>query len=124
MKLADAMRLHAVLLGLLEDRTPRGFAFGYAVAANLRVLEPVAEAFERARMELVESCARRGEDGAPEVAGGNFVISDVAGFERGFAELQGRVVDVALRRVAVGDMPELDLASVHALFPMIAEEAA
>ena len=121
----EAVQLSNAMTSLLAFNAQLGRDGGYAVLLNLRRLEPVVAAADEARLRLVEQFGQR--DGAGELVqeGGQYVFTDRAGFEAGFAELMARVESVDLRLIPVADLPKaLDLQLLERLFPVLVETAA
>lgn len=98
-----------------------GVKFAYAVAKNIAILKPELEAlqksleaapeyteFEKARIALAESMAKKDENGKPVSEDGKFVMEDDEAFEKAFTALKEEHKDaLEARKVQIEEQNEL-----------------
>ena len=88
-----------------EVKDLQGIKFAYAVARNINILKPEFERYEKDRVALAESCAKRDKDGKAETKDNTYVFEDLKLFQEELQKLNDEAIDINLYMVDYKDVP-------------------
>lgn len=88
---------------------------GYAIRKNLKLLEPIAAAYEEERTKILDKYIVKDEDGNYVVKDGSYVASDEAEYNREMQELLEIENEIALHTVPFSELEKCDLDKFDAL---------
>ena len=118
----EIVQMHSGLINLRAQADLRFPArVSFAILHNMKILEPIIESYEAARMELVH---RHGQE-VPEQPGAYQIHEgQVEEFSKEFDALNKIENEVTLTKIKMSDIEDIQLSvdNVAALYPMIEEE--
>ena len=79
-----------------EVKDLQGIKFAYAVARNINILKPEFERYEKDRIALAESCAKKDKDGKAETKDNTYVFEDLKLFQEELQKLNDEAIDIDL----------------------------
>lgn len=88
-----------------EVKDLQGLKFAYAVARNINILKPEFERYEKDRIALAETCAKKDKDGKPETKDNTYVFEDLKLFQEELQKLNDEAIDIDLYMVDYKDVP-------------------
>lgn len=88
-----------------EVKDLQGLKFAYAVARNINILKPEFERYEKDRIALAETYAKKDKDGKPETKDNTYVFEDVKLFQEELKKLNEETIDINLYMVDYKDVP-------------------
>jgi hypothetical protein len=102
-----------------------GAKFSYAIARNINALKPIVKTFEEARIALVESYCKKGEDGKPIMKDGAYTFDDQSEFDKEYKKLQKEEAQFSTQtfKINMSDIPEAITAAQMTGISSLVEEA-
>ena len=106
-----------------EVKDLQGIKFAYAVARNINILKPEFERYEKDRIALAESCAKKDKDGKAETKDNTYVFEDLKLFQEELQKLNDEAIDIDLFMVDYKDVPtNISVGQMNNIFAIIREE--
>lgn len=84
----------------------QGLKFAYAIARNINILKPEFERYEKDRVTLAETFAKKDKDGKPETKDNTYVFEDVKLFQEELEKLGKETIDINLYMLDYKDVPQ------------------